>query len=150
MRVMDASFTIELMRWDEALPFARPVREAVFIREQGVSRELERDDLDAASDHAVAFDSERSSIGTGRLLPQGRIGRMAVLKSWRRRGVGEALLRRLIERAGERGMPALTLHAQTHAASFYRRFGFAVTGEPFVEAGIPHVAMSMELIAKTR
>ncbi|HYT86545.1 MAG TPA: GNAT family N-acetyltransferase [Burkholderiales bacterium] len=127
------------------MPLARPVREKVFVEEQGVPRELEWDEWDERCEHAVACDSKGRAIGTARLLPEGRIGRMAVLVEWRRRGVGAALLGALIALARERSMPRVTLHAQTHAAGFYRRFGFSERGGEFSEAGIPHVEMALEL-----
>jgi predicted GNAT family N-acyltransferase len=145
MALATKPFSISLLSWTEALPLARPVREQVFILEQGVPRELEWDDLDEDSDHAVALDSNSNAIGTGRLLAQGRIGRMAVLKNWRGQGVGAAVLVRLIEQARARGMGRLTLHAQTQAAGFYRRFGFAPCSEVYVEAQIPHLEMFRDI-----
>jgi predicted GNAT family N-acyltransferase len=142
---MPAPFTIRIMVWREALPLARPVREHVFIGEQKVPREIEWDEWDDASDHAVALDTRGNPIGTARLLPDGRIGRMAVLKEWRRKGVGAALLHAMLERARSRSMARAVLHAQVQAAGFYRRFGFSERGGEFLEAGIPHVEMSLEL-----
>jgi predicted GNAT family N-acyltransferase len=142
---MPAQFTVRIMVWREARPLARPVREIVFVAEQKVPRDLEWDEWDERSDHALALDSSGRPIGTARLLPDGRIGRMAVVKEWRKRGVGGALLVALLERARSRSMPRSVLHAQTHAAGFYRRFGFSERGEEFLEAGIPHVEMTLEL-----
>lgn len=146
---MQTRFSIQLMTWSDALPLARAVREKVFIEEQDVPRELEWDEWDERSDHAVALDGRSNAIGTARLLPVGciggRIGRMAVLRPWRGRGVGAALLEALLQLARERGMPEVTLHAQTHAAGFYRKFGFDTRGDEFLEAGIPHVEMSLRL-----
>jgi len=142
---MAAQFTIRITAWREALPLARPVRERVFIEEQRVPRELEWDEWDETSDHAVAFDTEGNPIGTARLLPDGRVGRMAVLKDWRGKGVGAALLGAMLDRARGRSMARATLHAQTQAAGFYRRFGFSERGGEFLEAGIPHVEMTLEL-----
>ncbi len=133
------------MNWDEARALARPVREKVFVEEQGVARELEWDDVDAICDHAVAFDGNGRSIGTARLLPDARIGRMAVLKEWRGLGVGAALLAAMLARARGKGMTEVTLHAQQQAADFYRHFGFREQGEEFQEAGIPHVEMRLHL-----
>jgi predicted GNAT family N-acyltransferase len=146
---MAADFTIRIMSWRDALPLARPVRERVFIDEQKVPRELEWDEWDERSDHAVAFDAGGDAIGTARLLPSGRIGRMAVLKEWRRKGVGAALLEAMLERARSRSMSRAVLHAQTQAAGFYRRFGFSERGEEFYEAGIAHVEMTLELFPST-
>ena len=129
---MPARFTIRIMAWREALPLARPVREQVFIDEQKVPRELEWDEWDDASDHALAFDARGDPIGTARLLADGRIGRMAVLKDWRGKGVGAALLQAMLERARSRSMPRALLHAQIQAAGFYRRFGFSERGGEFL------------------
>ena len=142
---MEARFTIRVLAWSEALAFARPVREIVFIEEQRVPRELEWDEWDERSDHAVALDMKVQAIGTARLLPDGRIGRMAVLREWRRRGVGAALMEALLRQARAQSVSRVTLHAQTQAAGFYRRFGFSERGGEFLEAGIPHVEMTLEL-----
>lgn len=142
---MQNSFRILLMSWSDALPLARAVRERVFIEEQGVPRELEWDQWDELSDHAVALNTNSDAVGTARLLPDGRIGRMAVLARWRRNGVGAAMLEALLQLARDRDIPEVTLHAQTHAAGFYRKFGFSVRGDEFNEAGIPHVKMSLRL-----
>ena len=144
---MALPFTIRILGWDEAAPLARPVREDVFVLEQGVPLEMEWDEHDGRSRHALAQDGAGAAIGTARLLPEGRIGRMAVRKAWRGKGVGAALMRALIDEARGRGMAALTLHAQTHAAGFYRRFGFSARGVEFFEAGIPHLEMTLELPA---
>ena len=78
---------IELMPWDQARAHASPIRFAVFVEEQGVPREIELDEHDALSVHVVAFE-DQAPVATGRLLPDGHIGRMAVLKDWRGRGIG--------------------------------------------------------------
>jgi predicted GNAT family N-acyltransferase len=143
---MDSSFEIRLLAWAEAMPLARAVREQVFVAEQGVPRELEWDDRDAASEHAIALLDGRC-IGTARLLPDGRLGRMAVLPQWRRQGVGTALARALIEQAQQRGLRRVVLHAQTHAVGFYRKLGFTEQGPAFEEAGIPHLPMERLLTA---
>ncbi|MBU0751080.1 MAG: GNAT family N-acetyltransferase [Gammaproteobacteria bacterium] len=139
-------FRIEEGGWESLAAAAQPVREVVFVEEQGVSRELEWDEFDSASRHVVAFDADGQAIGTGRLLPDGHIGRMAVVSAWRGQGVGRALLERLIEAAGASGRHEVLLHAQSRAAGFYRRFGFIATGDEFMEAGIPHVRMERRLI----
>ncbi len=142
---MPASFTVQILDWTEAREFARPVRERVFIDEQHVPRELEWDEWDEPSEHAVARNLEGAAVGTARLLPDGRVGRMAVLSGWRGRGIGAQMLEALLGRARARGMANVTLHAQTQAAGFYRRFGFNERGGVFWEAGIAHVEMTLQL-----
>ncbi len=129
-------------RDDEAL---RLIRFAVFVVEQHVPEELEWDGIDAACEHAIAEDEAGSPIGVGRLLPDGHIGRMAVLREWRGCGVGGAILERLVALARERGHAVARLNAQTHAMPFYRSHGFIPVGDEFDEAGIPHRAMERSL-----
>lgn len=129
-------------RDDEAL---RLIRFAVFVVEQHVPEELEWDGIDAACEHAIAEDEAGSPIGVGRLLPDGHIGRMAVLREWRGCGVGGAILERLVALARERGHAVARLNAQTHAMPFYRSHGFIPVGDEFDEAGIPHRAMERAL-----
>jgi len=131
---------IELMSWERARQLASPIRFQVFVREQRVPAEIELDDMDAPSLHAIAFENEKA-IGTGRLLPDGHIGRMAILKEWRRRGIGAAILKALIEAAERRGDRQIALSAQLHAVEFYRTHGFEPVGDVYEEAGIPHQAM---------
>ncbi|GGY33736.1 GNAT family N-acetyltransferase [Pseudoduganella albidiflava] len=127
--------------WATLSADAQVIRIAVFVQEQNVPAELEMDEKDAVCLHAVAYDAAGTPVGTGRLLPDGHIGRMAVMKDARGTGIGSALLRGLMAHARERGHPEVELSAQTHAASFYRAHGFEQVGDEFHEAGIAHVAM---------
>jgi predicted GNAT family N-acyltransferase len=136
---------IELCDWHKAREEASRIRFAVFVDEQKVPAEIEMDAHDADCVHALAFAEDGQAVGTGRLLPDGHIGRMAVVKAWRGRGVGAALLEALTGEARRRGDPAVALSAQTHALEFYRRHGFAPEGEIYEEAGIPHQAMRKAL-----
>jgi len=131
---------IELMGWAAACAEASRIRLAVFVEEQRVPPEIEMDEKDAVCVHALAYAQGRA-VGTGRLLPDGHIGRMAVLKESRCLGVGGAILERLVEEARRMGMREVVLSAQTHALGFYRRHGFMAAGEVFEEAGIPHQEM---------
>jgi predicted GNAT family N-acyltransferase len=140
-------FTVEDNNWSELQAAARPIREAVFVNEQHVPVEMEWDGYDAPSRHVIARNSEGLPIGTGRLLPDGHIGRIAVLPEWRSHEVGSALFERLLQLAKASRMTHLELHAQTHAAGLYARYGFAVEGPVFMEAGIPHVRMARDLSA---
>ena len=137
----DPEFTIRLVRWNEADAALRAVRHAVFVVEQRVPEDLEWDAMDARCTHALAALHDGSPIGCGRLLPDGYIGRMAVLERWRGRGVGAALLRALVDLARERGHARAILNAQVTAVPFYARHGFVATGEAFDEAGIDHRVM---------
>ena len=122
------------------------VRRAVFIEEQGVPEALEWDEHDAGSTHWLAVSSDGTAVGCARLLPDGHIGRMAVLPAWRGRGIGRALLDAALARAHSRGLARAQLSAQVHAAGFYRHAGFAPVGGVYEEAGIPHIAMEKDLV----
>ena len=123
----------------------RLVRQAVFVEEQGIDAALEWDALDAGAQHALARETTGAAVGTGRLLADGRIGRLSVLPAWRGKGVGVALLCHLLERAGQAGLPQVYLHARSAAAGFYRRLGFVADGAPFLETGTSHVRMVRRL-----
>ena len=135
---------IELLEWPKAQAEAQRIRFTVFVEEQRVPAELEMDEHDADSIHALAF-SDGKAIGTGRLLPDGHIGRMAVLKDWRGRGAGRALLRSLVDAARCRGDREVLLAAQVYALGFYRAEGFAEEGAVYEEAGIAHQVMRLKL-----
>lgn len=135
---------IELLDWERARGQAAPIRFAVFVEEQGVPFEIELDEYDAVSIHALAFDGEKA-VGTGRLLPDGHIGRMAVLKRFRGKGIGGALLEALMKAAKARGDREVVLSAQVDALRFYGAHGFQPEGDEYMEAGIRHQAMKRTL-----
>jgi predicted GNAT family N-acyltransferase len=135
---------IELLDWEQARGQAAPIRFAVFVEEQGVPFEIELDEYDTVSIHALAFHGEKA-VGTGRLLPDGHIGRMAVLREYRNQGVGGQLLKRLVEAAKARGDRQVLLSAQVGALKFYRAHGFEPAGDEYMEAGIRHQAMQKTL-----
>lgn len=132
-------FSIET--WADARAAAQPIRYQVFCTEQSIPIELESDDKDVCSLHCVARDDTGRAVGTGRLLPSGHIGRMAVLAQFRRQGIGKAILGALVEQARKCELKSVMLHAQTHAMRFYAAEGFAVEGPEFMEAGIAHCVM---------
>ena len=135
-------FTVKPVYWQAAQPMLREIRSAVFIMEQGVPQELEWDGLDEHAYHVVALAADDTPIGTGRLLQDGQIGRLAVLKAWRGRGVGKALLDMLLVIANKMGNEEVKLHAQVRVLDFYLKRGFVAQGREFMEAGIPHVTMT--------
>jgi predicted GNAT family N-acyltransferase len=133
------------MSWEQAQPSAGPLRFAIFVGEQNVPSGIELDDQDAHCVHAVAFDVDGKAIGTGRLLPDGHIGRMAVVKEWRRRGIGAEILEALMGEARKRGHAEVVVSAQLQAAEFYRERGFVAEGKVYPEADILHQKMRRKL-----
>lgn len=141
----EPAIEVRLGAWIDLRDEAAPIRYAVFVDEQKVPAEIELDDWDALSLHALALDAQGRVLGTGRLLPDGHIGRMAVLQSARGQGVGTALLRALLEAARARGDREVVLSAQTHAMPFYEKAGFIAEGDEYDDAGIPHRQMRLSM-----
>jgi predicted GNAT family N-acyltransferase len=137
--------SIRILVWSAAQALVMPLRTAVFVIEQGVPPELELDEYDAVSQHAIAADHAKTVVATGRLLPDGHIGRMAVAHSERGHGLGTAVLMALMGEARRKGFERTVLHAQLSARGFYTRNGFTAFGPVFMDAGIEHVAMVKRL-----
>ena len=139
------SYTVELSDWTHGIAAIQSVRRAVFIEEQRIDEREEWDDLDPGVTHALAYacpvSANRDPVGTGRLEPTGKIGRVAVLPQYRGSGAGVAIMRRLMDLAVERGLREVYLNAQTSARGFYERLGFRADGPEFDEVGIPHLRM---------
>lgn len=138
---MRPPYLIRIVNWKDEAPILRIIRTAVFIHEQKIPEDLEWDEFDLISMHVLGLNSDGQPVGTARLLPDGHIGRMAVLKDWRGKGLGSAMLLRMLDELDSRHTQKATLNAQTNAIKFYEKFGFRVSGEEFIEAGIPHVKM---------
>ena len=132
---------IETGDWETLKQAAQAVRYQVFVIGQNIPVELEWDEMDALSLHAIACDETGRAVGTARLLPDFHIGRMAVLESERGRGIGGRLLQAMMEAARQRGAAEVVLNAQVDAMPFYRRHGFVEEGDVFDDAGIPHRRM---------
>ncbi len=144
---MNADFRVEPADYRVDFADLRAVREPVFVVEQQVPIEEEWDELDPQCRHVIARDNNNTPIGTGRLTPERKIGRMAVVATWRGKGVGGALLEALMDEARALGWPEVTLNSQTHAMPFYAAYGFEAFGDEFMEAGIPHRKMRKALNA---
>ena len=134
--------------WAQLEPLASPLRQAVFVQEQGIDPALEWDPADAQCVHAVLCNHLGVAVATGRLLPSengvAKIGRMAVLRRLRETGLGRQVLLALVAQAKARGDHEVLLNAQRSAEGFYQGLGFVAQGEPFEEAGIAHVAMALK------
>jgi predicted GNAT family N-acyltransferase len=130
--------------WHEAQHVLSAIRTQVFVLEQQVPASMEWDGFDADAIHLLAM-STGVAVGCARLLPQGRIGRMAVLKANRRQGIGRALLQAAIASCRTRGWHDITLSAQVYALGFYAQAGFIVCSEEYLDAGISHRDMKLSL-----
>ena len=134
-------YTLHHTGWAENKTELSRVRRAVFIDEQQVPEELEWDEYDETCQHILVRNEHEQPIATGRIKPDGHIGRMAVLKPHRKSGVGSAVLNALLHHAKKTGLQRVYLHAQTTAIPFYIKHGFVVCSEEFIDAGIPHNTM---------
>ena len=142
---MSNSFTVHLVSWHNGEPLLREIREAVFIQEQGVPVQLEWDGLDEVSQHVLALSANGDAIGCGRITPDGKIGRIAVLPAWRGKRVGSTILEAVLNYAHSHDYQVLELNAQIQAVKLYQRFNFTEVGEEFMDADIPHIKMRLRL-----
>lgn len=124
------------------------IRTEVFIREQNVPEALEMDGLDSDAMHVLAFDEDDGVVGTGRILPDGHIGRIAVIRRYRGRGAGQMITRKLLDIAHDLNQPEVWLSSQYHAREFYQKLGFIEQGDRYEEAGIDHVRMILKIDLK--
>ena len=123
------------------------IRKAVFVVEQTVPLELELDEYDAKAIHFLLWEGN-TPLATARLLDKhglAKIGRVAVLKEARGRGLGHRLMEAVIDEARERGFTESVLDSQTYAIPFYARLGYIAEGDEFDDAGIPHFLMRRKL-----
>ncbi len=131
--------------WRQAKNQLSEIRAQVFINEQQVPHELEWDVLDEAAQHLLVVDDQSNAIACARLLNNGSIGRIAVVKNWRGLGIGSALLNKAIGFYAQQGLQTITLSAQLHAVGFYEKAGFLVMSPPYLDANILHVDMQLSV-----
>lgn len=141
-----SDFRVEPADYQVDFKDLRAVREPVFVIEQNVPIEEEWDALDPLCYHFIARDTDNKPIGTGRLTPEHKLGRMAVLKEWRGKEVGAALVQTMLDKARELGWDEVSLNSQVSAIGFYEKFGFVCYDEEFEEAGIKHRKMKLTLV----
>ncbi|HAJ93014.1 MAG TPA: GNAT family N-acetyltransferase [Gammaproteobacteria bacterium] len=145
---MSPEFHLIHTSWQENEAALNAVRRAVFIDEQRVPEALEWDGLDASCHHVLVTAAGNRPVGTGRMKPDGHIGRMAVLRDCRGQGIGSAILTALLDFARQQHCIRVYLHAQVAAIPFYEKHGFTVDGERFMDAGIPHRSMVRRLVSQ--
>lgn len=144
MQNLMQQFDIRSGSWAQLQQDAKRIREQVFIQEQQIAPEDEWDAEDSVSQHFVAYDHEQP-IATARLLRSNSIGRVAVLKDYRGKGIGKLLMEAVIAQARIECREFLKLSSQVHAIEFYAALGFAVQGEEYLDCEIPHIDMWMKL-----
>ncbi len=137
-----AGIELQLLDWVQAKPLAEHIRRTVFIEEQHVPESEEWDDEDDEAIHVIAIHNGQA-VATARITLAGKIGRMAVLKAHRKHGIASMMLLKLIKEAQQQGHQEIKLWSQTYAQGFYKKHGFKTQGDVFLDAGIPHIEMSL-------
>ncbi len=138
-------YTLKITDWKNDRAALAAIRRKVFIEEQNVPEELEWDKDDTSCKHILVSNENNTCIATGRIKPEGHIGRMAVLKEYRHCGIGSVVLKKLIEIAKAQKLQKVFLHAQISALEFYKKQGFEICSDEFMDAGIPHRTMDKKL-----
>jgi len=139
------NYTLKKTNWNESKQALSFIRKTVFIKEQNVPEDLEWDEFDKQCVHILVTDNHNSPIACGRIKSDGHIGRMAVLKAYRKMGIGTAILKALLQFAAEKNIKSVFLHAQITAIDFYEKQGFEICSEIFLDANIPHKTMQKQL-----
>jgi predicted GNAT family N-acyltransferase len=142
---MENKLKIEIVKWIDEYELLTMIREKVFIEEQEVTSQLEWDGMDKDAIHFLAF-KDKKGVGCARaFVIQNRmqLGRMAVLREYRGEGIGSALIQRAITLAKLNQLYAIDISAQCHAIDFYKKFGFEVTSDMYLDAEIPHRDMKL-------
>ncbi len=145
---MTNPFTVSAVSWHDGELMLRSVREAVFIREQGITPEQEWDGLDEGCRHVLVLSHHGAAIGCARMFADGHIGRLAVLPTWRKQKVGTAIIEAMLDYARAHDYPQVDVDAQIHAVPFYQGFDFVKEGEVFLDAGLPHIKMRLKLLPR--
>jgi predicted GNAT family N-acyltransferase len=135
-------YEIKIIPYHKDMHSIKCIREKVFIKEQNIAVNIEFDGLDDEAFHAVVY-HKKEVIGTGRLLKEGRIGRVAVLSAFRKKGFGVKIIRALIDQARQLGLKKVYLDAQVDTMSFYQKLGFSAFNDSFMKANILHQPMQM-------
>jgi len=137
-------FDIAIVKWSDKQAELTSVRRAVFIEEQNVPESIELDGKDSDCFHVLASDTKGRPIGTARMNGKGKIGRMAVLKKYRRRGIGRKMIQALMNHGRKNSITDFHVSSQVTAVGFYKKMGFEPFGKEFLEAGIKHINMKLK------
>ncbi len=143
---MENNLKVEIVKWIDCYKTLTLIREKVFIEEQKVEPQLEWDGMDEEAIHLLAF-KDKKPIGCARFFViknHMQLGRMAVLKEYRREGIGRALIEKAILTAKLNQLSSIYISAQCHAIDFYKKFGFEVTSDIYLDAEIPHRDMKLD------
>ena len=143
---MKNNLKVEIAKWIDDHTQLKNIREKVFIQEQKVTPELEWDGMDEKAIHFLVF-NDKAAIGCARAIvikDHMQLGRMAVLKEYRGQGIGSALIEKAMTIAKLNQLSAIYISAQCHAIDFYKKFGFEVTSDIYLDAEIPHRDMTLD------
>ena len=139
----DTSISIIETHWSEHSDEITHIRNIVFVKEQCVPKNIEMDGKDVDCNHFLIC-KKNEPIGTARLQSGGKIERVSILKTERKKGLGTKLMKFIINSARKKDLEKVYLHSQMDSIDFYKSLGFQTKGGMFQEAGIKHVLMVME------
>jgi len=137
-------FDIAIVSWSDKQAEITSVRRAVFVEEQSVPESIDFDGSDTEYIHVLASDKNGRPVGTARINRKGKIGRMAVLKKYRRRGIGRKMIQELMYYGRKNSITDFHVSSQVTAIGFYKKMGFEPYGEEFLEAAIMHINMKLK------
>lgn len=123
------------------------IRKTVFVEEQLVPIEEEIDEYEDEAIHFICYIDEKA-VGAARLRfinNYGKLERICVLKDYRGRSIGTKIIAKMEDEIKKNQYSLAKLHAQQYAEKFYERLGYTTFSEPFMDAGIPHIAMKKEI-----
>lgn len=146
MKLRNNALQIKSVSFDEYANEITQIRNTVFIEEQKIPTDLEWDNQDKNAYHFIVISEQNETIAYARLLPSGKLGRVAVLIQWRNQGLGSMLISAICENASKLGLDAIHLSSQRSAIDFYLKLGFQAIDKMHLEAGIEHQTMHKKLI----
>jgi predicted GNAT family N-acyltransferase len=149
IRGMEMITIVPIEASDQLMGAVYALRHDVFVDEQGITQELERDEEDKSATHLVGLSHGRV-VGTLRIVrhgPEAKVGRMAVALSSRKKWIGRRLMEFAADHCRDIGVTEIVLGAQVTARDFYTKLGYVEEGPVFDDAGLPHIMMRKKLRA---
>jgi predicted GNAT family N-acyltransferase len=145
VKIIKDSLVIRCVDFDTAKNDISYIRNKVFVEELNIPKELEWDNQDTTAHHYILSFEQHKILAYARLLPSGKLGRVAVLKQYRNQGLGSMLVLAICKKASKLGIKTINLSSQVSAVDFYTQLGFQISGDVFTEAGIKHRSMHKTL-----
>ena len=139
---------MDIKVFDEIPPESRFIRETVFLSEQGFEKEY--DENDNIAKHIVIYENDEA-IATCRLYWDDEVncyhvGRIAVLKPHRGKGIGIKIVTEAEKIIKEMGGKEVFISGQVQVVEFYvKKLGYTQYGDVYLEEKKPHVALKKSI-----